>query len=57
MLISITEEVRIKRNCARGLEYRPRLEVKGTQTDGTVSLNTDRPWPVNNTFIFFPTEI
>ena len=28
----------------------------GTQTEGTVSPNTDRHRPVNNTFIFFPTE-
>ena len=26
----------------------------GTQTEGTVSPNTDRPRPVNNSFIFFP---
>ena len=25
----------------------------GTQTEGTVSPNTDRPRPVNNIFIFF----
>ena len=41
-------EVRIRRNCARGLEYRPRPKAKGT-----VSPNTDRPRPVNNIFIFF----
>ena len=29
----------------------------GTQTEGTVSPNTDQPRPVNNIFIFFPTEI
>ena len=28
----------------------------GTQTEGTVSPNTDRPRPVNNIFIFFPTS-
>ena len=32
-------EVRIGKNCARGLEYRPRP-------------STDRPRPVNNIFIF-----
>ena len=47
-------EVRIGRNCARGLEYRPRPQAEGgTQTEGTVSPNTDRPRPVNNIFIFF----
>ena len=29
----------------------------GTQTEGTVSLNTDRLRPVNNILIFFRTEI
>ena len=28
-----------------------------TQTEGTVSPNTERPRPVNKIFIFFPTEI
>ena len=47
-------EVRIGRNCARGLEYRPRpMASGGTQTEGTVSHNTDRPRPVNNILIFF----
>ena len=32
-------------------------EVLSTQTEGTVSPNTNRPRPVNNIFIFFPTEI
>ena len=51
-------EVRIGRNRARGLEYRPRPWAEGgTQTEGTVPPNTDRPRPVNNIFIFFPTEI
>ena len=36
-------EVRIGRNCARGLESRPR-PYRGP---------TDRPRPVNNIFIFF----
>ena len=41
-------EVRIGRNCARGLEYRPRDRPRpwargGTQTEVTVSPNTDRP--------------
>ena len=35
----------------------PRSCEGGTQTKGTVSPNTDRPWPVNITFYFFPTEI
>ena len=43
-------EVRIGRNCARGLKY---AALGGTQTEGTVSPNTDRPRPVNNIFIFF----
>ena len=34
---------RIGRNCARGC----------TQTEGTISPNTDRPRPVNSIFIFF----
>ena len=47
-------EVRIGRNCALGLEYRPRPYAEGgTQTEGSVSPNTDRPRPVNNIFIFF----
>ena len=33
------------KNCARGLGYR--------KTEGTISLNTDRPWLVNNIFTFF----
>ena len=46
-------EVRIGRNSVRGLEYRPRPTASGgTQTEGTVSHNTDRPRPVNNTFTF-----
>ena len=51
-------EVRIERNCARGLEYRPRpTALGGTQTEGTVSPNTDRPRPVNNIFIFFHRKV
>ena len=42
-------EVRIWRNCARGLS----TAEGGTQTEGTVSPNTDRPKPVNNILIFF----
>ena len=42
------------RNCARGLEYRQRpLAEGGTQTEDTVSSNTDRPRPVNNIFSLF----
>ena len=40
-------EVRIGRNCARGL-----AAEGGSQTEGTVSPNADRPRPVNNIFIF-----
>ena len=44
-------EVRIGRNSVRGLEYRPRPTASGgTQTEGTVSHDTDRPRPVNNIF-------
>ena len=44
-------EVRIGRNSVRGLAYRPRPTASGgTQTEGTVSHNTDRPRPVNNIF-------
>ena len=39
-------EVRIGKNCARGLEYVPK-------TEGTVFPNTDRPRPANNVFIIF----
>ena len=39
-------EVRIGKNCARGLEY-------VLKTEGTVFPNTDRPRPANNVFIFF----
>ena len=39
-------EVRIGKNCARGLEY-------CTKTEGTVFPNTDRPRPANNVFIIF----
>ncbi len=41
-------EVRIGKNCARGL--RPRAVLK---TDGTVFSYTDRPRPANNIFTFF----
>ena len=46
-------EVRIGKNCARGLEYveyGPRAVLK---TEGTVLPNTGRPRPANNVFIFF----
>ena len=47
-------EVRIGRNCTRGLEYCPRQRRAsgGTQTEGTVSPNTYRSRPY-----FFPSEI
>ena len=41
-------EVRIRKNCARGLEYGPR-----PQSEGTVFPNTDQPRPANNVFIIF----
>ena len=44
-------EVRIGKNCARGLEYvRPRAVL---ETEGTVFPSTDRPRPVNNIFTYF----
>ena len=44
-------EVRIARNCARGLGYGPRpWDV--LKAEGTVFLYTDRPKPVNNVFLF-----
>ena len=46
-------EVRIGRNCARGLEYRPRP----CSDRGHSFSQNDRPRPVNNIYIFFPTEI
>ena len=44
-MLFIGREVRIGKNCARGLEY--------GQTEGTVFPNTDRPRLVNNIFIYF----
>ena len=44
------QEVRMGKNCARGLEYGPRAVLK---TKGTVFSHTDRPSLVNNIFIFF----
>ena len=57
-------EVRIGKNCARGLEYRTSRRLRAVlKTEGTVFLNTDRPRLVNNIFInfflttkFFPKE-
>ena len=43
-------EVRIGKNCDRGLGYRPRAVLK---IEGTVFPNTDRTRPANNLFIFF----
>ena len=48
-------EVRIGKNCARGLEYGPRPRVV-LKTEGTVFPNMDRPRPANNVFIFFSLE-
>ena len=46
-------EVRIGKNCARGLEYGPRPQAEGrTQDRGHSFPYTDRPRPVNNVFIF-----
>ena len=46
------QEVRIGKNCARGLECGPRLQAKGT-----VFPCTDRPRPVNNVSITFFREV
>ena len=44
-------EVRIGKNCARGLEDGPRPEASGRTRDlGHSFPNTDRPRPVNNIF-------
>ena len=43
-------EVRIGKNCARGPGCRPRAVQK---TECTFLPNTDRPWLVNEIFIFF----
>ena len=45
-------EVRIGKNCARGLEYGPMPHILKTE-DTAVFPNTDRPRPANNVFIFF----
>ena len=48
------KEVRIGKNCARGLEYSPRLQAKGCAEDrGHSFSNMDRPRPAINMFIFF----
>ena len=46
-------EVRIGKNCARGLEYGPRAVLK---SKGSVFPNMDQPRPANNVFIFFSLE-
>ena len=46
-------EVRIGKNCARGLEYGPRPQAEGrTQDRGHSFPYTDRPRPVNKVYIF-----
>ena len=50
-------EVRMGKNCARGLEYGPRPKAEAVlKTKGTVLSHTDRPSQVNNIFIFFWTS-
>jgi len=50
-------EVRIGKNCARGLEYGPRPQAEGrAQDQGHSFPNTDRPRLANNVFIFFSLE-
>ena len=50
-MLFIGREVRIGKNCARGLEYGPRPQAV-LKTEGIVFPYTDRPRPVNNIFIF-----
>ena len=53
-MIFAGREVRIGKNCALGREYGSRPAASGRNQDrGTVFLNTDRPRPANNVFIFF----
>ena len=47
LMLMAGREVRIGKNCARGVEY-----DLTSQTKGTVFPNTDRPRPANNMFIF-----
>ena len=51
MLFAV-REVRIRKNCAQGVEYGPRPRVV-LKTKVTVFPNTDRPTMANNMFIFF----
>ena len=51
----VGREVRIGKNCARGLEYGPRPQAV-LKTEGTVFPNTDRPRPANNVFIISSVE-
>ena len=47
-------EVRIGKNCTRGLEYGPRPQAEGRAQDRGHSFpNTDRLRPANNAFIYF----
>ena len=48
-------EVRMGKNCARGLEYGPRLKAECSTQDQRHSFShTDRPSPVNNIVYFSP---
>ena len=51
-MLLVGREVRIGKNCTRGLEYGPRPQAV-LKTEGTVFPNTDRPRPANNVFIIF----
>ena len=51
-MLFTSREVRIGKNCARGLGYRRRPRAV-SKTEGTVFAHTDRPRLVNNIFIFF----
>ena len=47
-------EVRIGKNCTRGLEYGPRPQAEGRAQDRGHSFpNTNRLRPENNAFIYF----
>ena len=52
-------EVRIGKNCARGLEYNPRPQTGEVllKKKGKVFPNTDRPRSANNVLIFFYMEL
>ena len=54
-MLFVGREVRIGKNCARGLEYgpRPQAEVHNQDREHIFNPNMDRPRPANTMFIFF----